>query len=133
MAKEIKQTVTYPLSLGEDGAQLMTSERRGSEEKTVAEKALFLSLSLFLLLFLRAGTSAHVRRLLLLLNKRALRAPSLRHVGPERAKVAMRIYRGADGRMPFTYAQLSPGGKEGSERERRQEGRRKATDEEKVQ
>lgn len=27
----------------------------------------------------------------------------------------MRIYHGVDGRMLFTYAQLSPGGKEGSE------------------
>lgn len=57
-------------------------------------------------------------------NKRAIRAPPLRHVGPERAKVAMRIYRGAEnGRMPFTYAQLSPGGKEGSERGRKDDGK----------
>lgn len=51
---------------------------------------------------------------------------SFRHVGPERARcaeVGMRIYRGIDGRMLFTYTQLSPGEKERNERVGRRGGK----------
>lgn len=78
------------------------------------------------------GTSAHARRLLLLPNKRNSMLSSSRHLvlflvlhlalsvlilNSRGAKVSMRTYHGVDGRMLFTYAQLSPGGKEGSEEE----------------
>lgn len=42
-------------------------------------------------------------------------APSVLVLNSRGAKVGMRTYRDVDGRMLFTYAQLSPRGKEGSE------------------
>ena len=42
-------------------------------------------------------------------------APSLLVLNSRGAKVGMRTYHGVDGRMLFTYAQLSPRRKEGSE------------------
>lgn len=46
-------------------------------------------------------------------------APSLLVLNSRGAKVSMRTYHGVDGRMLFTYAQLSPGGKEGRKEAKR--------------
>lgn len=51
-------------------------------------------------------------------------APSVLILNSRGAKVSMRTYHGVDGRMLFTYAQLSPGGKEGSAEVERRGGRR---------